>query len=283
MAATLPHMPPAPLPGKAAHAHALRPAGKLRPAMERLRTPHSPEDSPLETLHALPAAPDLRALLEAVSSPGVVQEEVDALVRALARPLAAEESPRARADFLHSVLEATRGLGLKANNGRNVRVLTVEALLALGFPYALEVPPEVMDEVSRDRDDNAPRDIPRVGIGAALVAMIAQAILFLPSALDFLVTDKSISAGAGLFVLGAIWGPPLSALLGGWLRSRSLQRLGLLTMALTGTIWLTGFGLLVNRYDMNLAHVLISLTSGLSLVGGAVLLRNPGWLARQKK
>ena len=252
--------------------------------MERLRTPHSPEDSPLDTLHALPAAPPLQALLEAVSSPGVLQEEVDALVRALARPLTEEESPRARADFLHSVLEATRGLGLKASNGRNLRVITVEALLALGFPYALEVPPEVMDEVSRDRDDNAPRDIPRVGIAAAVVAMIAQAIIFLPPALEFLVSEKDLSSIPGLLLLGAIWGPPLSALIGGWRRSRGLQRLGLLTMALTGAVWLTGFGLLMHRYyDVSLAHLLISLTAGLSLVGGAVLLRNPEWLARPKK
>jgi hypothetical protein len=159
----------------------------------------------------------------------------------------------------------------------------VEALVALGFPYALEVPPEVMDEVSRDREDNAPRDIPRVGIGAAVVAMIAQAIIFLPPALEFVVSEKDISPIPGLFLLGAIWGPPLSALIGGWRRSRGLQRLGLLTMALTGTVWLTGFGLLVKRYDVSLAHVLISLTAGLSLLGGAVLLRNPGWLARQKK
>lgn len=250
--------------------------------MERLRTPHALQDSPLDTLPAQHSGPALPELLQAVASPGVLQEEVDALVRALARPLAPEESPRARADFLLSVLETTRGLALRASNGRSLRVATVEALLALGFPYALEVPPEAMDEVSQEREDNLPRDIPRAGIAAAVVAMIAQAIIFLPPALDFLVSERNTSPVSGLFLLGAIWGPSLSALIGGWRRGLGLQRLGLLTMALMGTVWLSGFGLLVTRTHLNMPHVLISLTAGLSLVGGAVLLRNPGWLAKQK-
>src|SRR5688572_4712972 len=111
--------------------------------MERLRTPEPSEGSSVDTLHALPGASTLPGLLQAVSAPGVIQEEVDALIRALALPLAEGESPRARADFLLSALETTQESGpLKGSDGRSLRVATVEALLALGYPYALEVPPE---------------------------------------------------------------------------------------------------------------------------------------------
>jgi hypothetical protein len=211
----------------------------------------------------------------------VLQEEVDAMIRALALPLAENESPRARADFLLSVLEATQSSSLKGSDGRSLRVATVEALLALGYPYALEVPPEALDEVSRDREDNAPRDIPRVGIAAAVVAMLAQAIFVLPAVLPILDGSRNTSPFFVLFLLGAAWGPSLSALLGGWRRIRGLQRLGLITMALMGSIWLSAFALLLSRDTIPWPEVLVSLTAGLSLVAGAVLLRNPEWLARE--
>jgi hypothetical protein len=229
----------------------------------------------------MPGAPSLPELLAAVSSPGVLQEEVDALIRALSLPLAANEEPRARADFLLSVLETTQSSAPKGSNGRSLRVATVEALLSLGYPYALEVPPEALEEVARDRRDNAPRDIPRVGIGAAVVAMLAQALVFLPGAIDIL-DGRNTSPFFILFMLGALWGPSLSALIGGWRRSRGLQRLGLITMALMGTVWLSASALLTARTTFPWVYFILSLTAGISLVGGAVLLRNPEWLAREK-
>jgi hypothetical protein len=249
--------------------------------MERLRTFAPSEDSPVETLHPLPGAPSLPELLAAVTSPGVLEEEVDALIRALALPLAGNEDPRARADFLLSVLETTQSSAPKGTGGRSLRVATVEALLSLGYPYALEVPPEALEEVERDRRENAPRDIPRAGIIAAVVAMLAQGLVFLPGAIDIL-NGRNTSLFFVLFMLGALWGPSLSALIGGWWRARWLQRLGLITMALMGTVWLSASALLTARSIFPWGYFLLSLTAGISLVGGAVLLRNPEWLAKEK-
>ena len=257
------------------------PAAKLRPEMERLRTAAPLEGSSVDTLHPLPSAPSLPELLTAVSSPGVLEEEVDLLIHALSLPLAGNEDPRARADFLLSVLEATQSSAPKGTDGRSLRVATVEALLSLGYPYALEVPPEALEEVERDRWANAPRDIPRAGIIAAVVAMAVQSVVFLPAALDIL-DGRNTSPFFVLFVLGALLGPSLSALIGGWSRVRGLQRLGLLTMALMGTLWLSASALLTARTTFPWGYFLLSLTAGISLVGGAVLLRNPEWLARQK-
>jgi hypothetical protein len=136
--------------------------------MERLRPPSPSEGSSLDTLHPLPGTASLPALLEAVSSPGVLQEEVDALLQGLARPLASNESPRARADFLLAVLESRELLSLTGSKGRSVHLATVEALLDLGYPYALEVPPEALAEARREHSDSAPRDIPSAGIALTL-------------------------------------------------------------------------------------------------------------------
>lgn len=220
------------------------------------------------------------ALLQAVSSPGVLQEEVDALLQGLARPLADPESPRARADFLLSVLESREILSLKGSDGRTVHLATVEALLDLGYPYALEVPPEAFAEARREHSDSAPRDIPIAGIAVALTALVVQSLITLPMTLGFL-NGRHTNLPFGLFLLGATLGPSLSALLGGWLRFRGLQRLGVVTMALVGSVWLSFFGLTVSPGLHDIPTALVTLVSGLSLVAGAILLRAPEWLAQE--
>jgi hypothetical protein len=249
--------------------------------MERLRPPRPSEGASLDTIHPLPGRTPLPELLAAVSSPGVLQDEIDELLRGLARPLTENESPRARADFLLSVLESREAMGLKGSDGRSVGLATVEALLELGYPYALEVPPEALEAARRARGDALPRDRPRTGIAAALVALIAQSIVSLPAALDFLDGGTRGRLVFGLFILGASWGPSLSALLGGWLRSRGLQRLGVITMALMGSLWLSLFGLAASTNLHDLPKALTVLIAGLSLVVGSILLRNPEWLAQE--
>ncbi|HEX8703969.1 MAG TPA: hypothetical protein VF815_34375 [Myxococcaceae bacterium] len=250
--------------------------------MERLRTSGPSEGSSLETLHPLPGAPKLRELLATVTSPGVLPTEVEELIRALALPLAGNESPRDRADFLLSVLEIPQSSYLKGRDGRTLRVATVEALLALGYPYALEVPPEALEEARRDRVDNAPRKIPGMGFIAAAVAMITQLILFMPAILPILNGRRNTSPFLILVLLGLAWGPSLSTLFGGWQRWRGLQRMGLIAMTLGGTLWLAIFALLLTRYETIWGETLLSLASGLSLLTGAILLRNPEWLAQEK-
>jgi hypothetical protein len=249
--------------------------------MERLRTPRPSGEFTVDSVHPLPATPSLPALLAAVSSPGVLQEEVDALLRGLASPLAPDEAPRARADFLLSLLESREVVALQGSDGRTVRLAAVEALLALGYPYALEVPPEALEEAHRARKDATPRDIPGLGIAAAVLALMVQSVVTLPAAIDFL-SGRPSNIPFGLFILGATWGPSLSALLGGWLRLRGLQRLGIATMALMGTAWLSLFALQVSPSLHDIPTTVFLLLSGLSLVTGAILLRSPEWLAKKE-
>jgi hypothetical protein len=179
------------------------------------------------------------------------------------------------------VLEDRDSAALKGSDGRTVLVAAVEALLELGYPYALEVPPEALAEAQRSREDSAPQDIPRAGIIAASIAMLAQSLPFIPGLIDSLSGDRQPGLVFVLFIIGSIWGPSLSALLGGWRRSLGLQRLGLITMALIGSVWLSVFALSASTDFHQRFLAIISLVSGLSLVGGAILLRSPGWRPRQ--
>src|SRR5689334_5354316 len=129
-------------------------------ASSRVRpTPPTPAEArdatELRDVHAAPEATwlapispplSLTELREAMSSPGVIPSEVDALQAAIARPPGDGESLRERADFLLSLMalpeEAADRTG---STGLTVRAAAVEALMELGFPYALEVPPEVLE------------------------------------------------------------------------------------------------------------------------------------------
>jgi len=51
-------------------------------------------------------------------------------------------SPRATADRLHALLASGELALLRASDGTSARAMAVERLLALGYPYALEVAPE---------------------------------------------------------------------------------------------------------------------------------------------
>ncbi|MDY7231357.1 hypothetical protein [Hyalangium rubrum] len=248
--------------------------------MERIRSPGPSEDLGPDTIHPLPETHALQALLVAVQSPGALQEEVDALQQALAQPLAEGESPRVRADFLLSLLEAREATGLKGSDGRTLRTSAVEALIALGYPYALEVPPEALDEAHRARANAQPRDIPALGIGATLVGLIAQGLYAVPLSLEFI--DGYLGSSLiGLFLLGAALGPSLSALLGGWLRSPGLQRVGVIAMALVGSVWLALAALGFASEPLGHPFPLVAVVAGLSLVLGSVLLRHPEWLAQE--
>jgi hypothetical protein len=79
----------------------------------------------------------------------VTLEEVEGLLAGLSGPLAEGESPRERADQLLRLL-SDEALGeFSGKDGRLVRPAALEALLALGYPYALEVPPEVLERMHR--------------------------------------------------------------------------------------------------------------------------------------
>jgi hypothetical protein len=99
-------------------------------------------DPPRDTAPARAAAP-LAVVVDVVSASGlgVERADIDSLLAALERPLPPDESPRARADLLLKLLARDSRVGdLEGTNGTKVRRAAREALLALGPPYALELP-----------------------------------------------------------------------------------------------------------------------------------------------
>ena len=127
-------------------------SARLRPVMQRTRAvspPSTDESAPLE-LAAQPPALEvlpLRERVEAVRAPGVVRAEVDALLAGISATLAEGESPRERADQLLRLLQDDVLGEFTDQDGRQVRPAAMEALLALGYPYALEVHPEVLSRM----------------------------------------------------------------------------------------------------------------------------------------
>jgi hypothetical protein len=248
--------------------------------MERLRPPRSDADSVPETIGSLPGATSLATLLEAVRSPGVTMTNVDALLRGLGLPLAEGESPRARADFLLSVLDDQGISDLQGSDKRSVRAVTAQALMELGYPYALELPPEALADTHRSRWDLKGRDVPWAGLLAAFVALTVQGGLGLPWTWEMLSSGEEVNVGIGLLLLVGLLGPALAAILGGWGRIRWLQRFGLVMMALTGSFWLLAVANMLGAPSLwapDAAELFLSGSTGLGFLLGALWLRRPGW------
>jgi hypothetical protein len=218
-------------------------------ASTRLRSaPPSASSSDEEaSLAPLPEAASLAELRDAMGSPGVIQAEVDGLLRALARPLDGDETPRARADFLLSLMELSGEAGERAgSNGRTVRAAAVEALLDLGYPYALEVPPDVLERVRREhpRKGREGRGIPVPSwlpdVVVTLLGLLGQFFLVL---LAVFRVSALLQKPVLITLLGLVGLPPLLALIGLGAKHRGLQRLGAWGMRLQGLGWL-GFALM---------------------------------------
>jgi hypothetical protein len=103
--------------------------------------------------------PSLHEALERVRAADVSRAEVDALLRVLALPLPAGEAARERAEVLHGIMEDTWVGGRVGSEGRRVAHAAAEALIELGYPHALEVPPELLAEAreARRRPGSKPR------------------------------------------------------------------------------------------------------------------------------
>ena len=61
------------------------------------------------------------------------------------------EPTRENADLLLAALETDELEGLVAADGRRCRTVAAESLLALGYPYALEISPEHLDRLRREQ------------------------------------------------------------------------------------------------------------------------------------
>jgi hypothetical protein len=182
-------------------------------------------------------AQSLAELKDAMGSPGVIQAEVDALLAAIARPPAEDETPRARADFLLALMDLPEeARDRTGSDGRTVRGAAVEALLELGYPYALEVHPDVFEEVRQQaggRGHGARGGGSKVGVAVTLLSIVVQVLLLL-------VVSSVGRAGEALqlFSMAAVVVPPVLAIFGHLLEFPRLRSWGATGMALQGLAWL---------------------------------------------
>ncbi len=117
--------------------------------MERVReAPPSSAEESLPSLQEMPPvaleASTLLARMRLLREPGAAVEEVDAFLEDLSAPRPQGEPPRVRADVMLDLLEDARLCALTGTDGRRVGVVALEALLGLGYPYALELTPEML-------------------------------------------------------------------------------------------------------------------------------------------
>lgn len=252
--------------------------------MERVRPPHSSDGSMPETIGPLPSEHSLPVLLDVVRSPGVMRADVDALLQGLVRPLAESESPRSRADFLLSLLESDEVGDMVGSDGTSVRSVAVQALLDMGYPYALEIPPEALGGRSGSRDADRPQKIPVPGLIALLAGFITQSVTLVPPLFDFVERRSSSDQTFGLILLGLVLLPSFLLVLGGALRMRILQRLGVITVALTGGVWMIDLLQRLFTSSQPLSHLstYVSLVAGLGFLLGSFFTRTPEWLAEEQ-
>ncbi|NTX04968.1 hypothetical protein [Myxococcus sp. CA040A] len=140
------------------------------------------------------------------------------------------------ADTLHRLLDGGRLDGLVDADGRSCRAVAVEALLSLGFPYALEVEP---DDLKHLRANTAARPggrksvfdfgagVPATVLTGGLLAQVLEELLR-PGTVEGTVT---LQVGLSVLAMMALWlAPPRSP----------VYRLGLGLLALV-----SGYGLLL--------------------------------------
>ncbi|NPC86963.1 hypothetical protein HPC49_53375, partial [Pyxidicoccus fallax] len=187
-----------------------------------------------------PQSTSLPELREAMGSPGVIQAEVDALLAAIACPPAGDEPPRARADFLLSLMELPEeARDRKGSNGRTVRAAAVEALLELGYPYALEVHPDVLEAVRLEAGGPKEASGPRISVPGIVVSLLAMVLQVLIVFVAFSVRGRS--SWGELFqqlLLALVVVPPLAAIFGQVAELRRTQFLGSVGMGLQALVWL---------------------------------------------
>jgi len=201
--------------------------------MQRVReAPPSHEESPPSLQPPPELVREARPLLErlaALRAPGVTTEEIDTFLAGLAAPRPSNEPPRVRADLMLDVLEDEWLCGLTGSKGGRLGAVALEALLGLGYPYALEVTPEMLAQGRGPPSARLPLR-PLLGLGLAGVNVLLPLGLeaglaeFDPSLLDdnfFFTLWRNLWPGFSLALLG----PPVASALAGWFKRPSLRTL----------------------------------------------------------
>jgi hypothetical protein len=210
--------------------------------MERTRQPppsHDDEEVTPARKPKPPGRPSLTELVDVLRGPAVMKEDVDAFLVAIGRPVADYESPRERADLLLALLEDPELRDYMGNDGRTVRVAAVEALLALGYPYALEIPPEALTQARASVQAQRELRAPTGGLMVGGLATLAQAFILVPAALMFLF--GGVAGSGSLLVAAALLGvlmlPPALVALGGLWDSAAARWMGVALLVLEGLGW----------------------------------------------
>ncbi|MDY7226129.1 hypothetical protein [Hyalangium rubrum] len=185
--------------------------------------------------------PPLTELIQEALAPGAARAEVDKLLAGLAEPPPPEPDLREHADRLLSLIEDKHLGDFTGSDGRTVRAAAVQALVSLGYPYALEVPPEALDasELRASRgaaDSSSGATKQKVGLGIISVLGLGELLPAIVLANIAPTEAGAIFAWSLLFISLTTLVPTLLLLIGREQRMRFLQGLG--------TVWLSGVGLL---------------------------------------
>jgi len=194
-----PEAPSAPRPPEAAPAWPWPEAGAEARRGLLPGKPTPPLDLPL---------PVLVLVEQATRVPEAERPEVASRLNALLAQMAREGGDRQVADTFHRLLEGGKLQGLVDTEGRSCRAVAVEALLALGFPYALEVRPEDLEHLRTagrpGRGGPYGPAVPLTVLGLGLAGQTAWELLSHDGP-DGLVT---VQVGLSLLAAVALWLAP---------------------------------------------------------------------------
>jgi hypothetical protein len=189
---------------------------------------------------------------QALEAEGAQRRElVDSLSQAFGRIRPSGEPDRAMADYLLGELEAGSLGALVDSRGHSCRARAVEAVLGLGYPYALEVSPEDLEHLRRDSASGAALTPTSV---AAMLAAVGGAAL-------------AIAQTAGLARFWEVLGPAALAIVGVLVAalSRTGTRFARLGMALLVVAAALGVVVMQNGPREILFAVLGAVVAGLLL------------------
>ncbi|MCY1040997.1 hypothetical protein OV208_06680 [Corallococcus sp. bb12-1] len=231
-------MSDAPASVMASNAMADLPAPEAVKAMDALpaaATERAPLPVPKETF------PPFAELLDAVRSPGAVRADMDALIAGMGRPPTEDETPRARADILLDLMARENPMGdYRGRDGTKVRHAAKAALLSLGYPFALELPPELLDSPQARSTAELYTGPGTVGVVATLLSALYQTGVILAAQvfMSFLHFNQEHWWTEPFFPgLLAVWIPTLCALFGLGLGQRTLHSVGAVGLWLVMAAW----------------------------------------------
>lgn len=239
--------------------------------MERTRPAPPPATADAELSSPPKGRRSLNTLIEEVRAPSADRTDVDGLLRGLARPLGPDQDPRERADLLLALIEDPQLAELIGSNDRTVRGAAVQALLALGYPYALEVPPEALG--SSDSSQQAPQPLLSTSNGKWGFGLImAVGVLMALATIVLTWHEREVETFvmiAMTFIAGTTFLPAILTLWGHNLGSRLVKGLGSLWLLVVGLLWLVpGLFALVSGMYIGL----IPLITGATVITSAWLM-----------